>query len=153
MTMVSVVKGCPLFHELYDEEIEEIVKHCMVASYETGDYIIKCGDTSTDIFVILSGHAEITVPIEGKSKFIATLTKEDIFGELVLINETKRTANIMCIENTDVLIISYENFYSFFNKNPRVFALMLLNVTRLLTKRLKNSNIIIEDLSSRLENF
>lgn len=149
MSAAMLVKGCPLFHEIYDEEIEDIIQDCLVASYSVGDYIIKQGDTSTDICVILNGKADIIVEKNGHEQYIATIGNGDMFGELVLINETKRTASIVCKEKADVLILSYENFYKFYNKKPQVFALMVLNITRLITKRLKSANQIIENLSEQ----
>ena len=148
--VANLVKGCPLFHEIYDNEVEAIISDCLVATYEPGDYIIKQGEEGTDICVILSGLADITVEKDGDSHYIATIGKGDIFGEMVLINETQRTANIICKEKTDVLVMSFDNFYKFFGKNPSVFALMVLNVTRLITKRLKNSNAIIQDLNHKM---
>ncbi|PJB53332.1 MAG: hypothetical protein CO099_07685, partial [Bdellovibrio sp. CG_4_9_14_3_um_filter_39_7] len=150
MSVAQLVKGCPLFHEIYDEEIEEIIKDCFVASFKPGDLIIKQGDTSSDICVILTGEAEVVVH-KGTSKFsIVKLGRGDLFGELVLINETQRTADIVAIEETDILVMTYENFFSHFSTKPQVFALMILNVTRLITKRLKASNLKIEELAQQL---
>ncbi|MBL6988267.1 MAG: cyclic nucleotide-binding domain-containing protein [Bacteriovoracaceae bacterium] len=153
MPATDLVKGCPLFYELYDDEISEIIKSCHVASYKPGDYIIKQGDTGTEICVVLSGLANITIDKSGTSQIITTISKGDFFGELVLINETKRTANIIAVKNTDILVMTYANFYSFYKKNPDVFSLMVLNVTRLITKRLKNSNQVISDLSDKLQKY
>lgn len=147
MSIANLVKGCPLFYEIYPNEIENILQSCQVASYDNGDYIIRQGDTSTDICVILSGEAVVTVEKDGHEKDVATLGKGDLFGELVLINEVERTANILATANCDILVISYETFYSFYKKKPQIFALMVLNVTRLVTKRLKAANKIIQELS------
>ncbi len=144
--MVSLVKGCSLFYEIYDTEIENIVKHCLVASYEPDDLIIKQGDVSTDICIMLSGVADISVFDGNENHHITTIKSGDIFGELVLINETERTANIICKKSADVLIIKYEDFYSFYHKNPKVFSLLVLNITRLVTKRLKNMNLALQGL-------
>jgi CRP/FNR family cyclic AMP-dependent transcriptional regulator len=148
--IANLVKGCPLFHEIYDNEVEAVLNDCLVASYSPGDVIIKQGEEGTDICVILAGKADISVDKDGNGQFIATIGKGDIFGEMVLINETKRTANITCTEKCDVLVMSFDNFYKFFSKNPSVFALMVLNVTRLITKRLKHSNSVIQDLNAKL---
>jgi CRP/FNR family cyclic AMP-dependent transcriptional regulator len=148
--IANLVKGCPLFHEIYDSEVEAVLKDCLVASYSPSDVIIKQGEEGTDICVILSGKADITVDKDGGSQFIATISKGDIFGEMVLINETKRTANIICTEKCAVLVLSFDNFYKFFSKNPSVFALMVLNVTRLITKRLKHSNSVIQELNKKI---
>ncbi|MCO4793825.1 MAG: cyclic nucleotide-binding domain-containing protein [Bacteriovoracaceae bacterium] len=151
MSVADLVKGCPLFHEIYDDEVEEILQTCLVASYEANDTIIKQGDTSSDICILLAGTAGIYVNKDGDRHFITNIGSGDLFGELVLINETERTADIIANEQCDVLIISYEDFYSFYNKRPKVFALMVLNVTRLITKRLKYSNTIIEGLNTKLK--
>lgn len=150
MSAAHLVKGCPLFHEIYDEEVEKVLKDCLVASYEVGDKIVTQGEEGTDIFVILTGEADIKVTKDGKEQFIATIGKGDLFGEMVLINETTRTADIVCSQRAEVLIMTFENFFSYFKKNPKVFALMVLNVTRLVTKRLKNSNKTIENLNSKI---
>ena len=151
MSVAELVKGCPLFHEIYDNEVEEILQSCVVACYEKGDHIIKQGDTSTDICILLAGTAEIFVSKDGNQHLITDIGSGDLFGELVLINETERTADIIAKDKCDVLIISYEDFYSFYNKRPKVFALMVLNVTRLITKRLKYSNSIIENLNTLMK--
>ena len=152
MSIVNMVKGCPLFHEIYEHEIEHILKDCLVASFEVGDHIITQGDESTDICILLSGKADITVTKNGESKFITSISEGDLFGELVLINEVKRTANIVATKKCDILVISYDSFYALFNKKPEVFALMVLNLARLVTKRLKFANKIIEQLQSSEDN-
>lgn len=148
--LAALVKGCPLFFEIYEHEIENIIQSCLVASYDHGDFIMKQGDEGTDICILLNGKADITIDKNGQSTKVAGLNSGDLFGELVLINETKRTANIVASEPCDVLILSYENFFKFFEKNPKVFSLMVLNVTRLITKRLKSSTQKIEQLSTEL---
>ena len=150
MSAAQLVAGCPLFHEIYDNEVEEIIADCMVASYQPGDFIINQGDTNTDICVLLQGHAKVTSSKDGKDQDVATLNKGDLFGELVLINETKRTASIVAVDQCDILVMTYENFFSYFQKKPKVFALMVLNVTRLITKRLKNSTETIQKLNKDL---
>ncbi|GAB4013947.1 MAG: hypothetical protein Fur0010_11320 [Bdellovibrio sp.] len=150
MSTAQLVKGCPLFHEIFEDEVEEIIQDCVVASFRPGDLIIKQGDSSSDICVILSGSAEVFVNKNENRIPIVKLNRGDLFGELVLINETQRTADIEAVEETEVLVITSEHFFSFFNKNPQIFALMVLNVTRLITKRLKGSNQKIEDLYQQL---
>ncbi|MCB9062121.1 MAG: cyclic nucleotide-binding domain-containing protein [Halobacteriovoraceae bacterium] len=153
MSIVSLVKGCPLFHEIYDKEIEQILKQCSVASFKKDEVIIQQNDTSSDIGIILAGAADILVEKNGKEQFIVSIGQGDLFGELVLINELKRTATIRATKNTDILIISYDNFYSFYSKKPAVFALMVLNLTRLITKRLKSANTLIENLSKEMQDL
>lgn len=150
MSVISLVKGCPLFHEIYDHEVEKILRNCVVASFVQGDHIIKQGDNGTDICIILTGEADIIVDKNGEQKFIATLNAGDLFGEMVLLNETQRTANIMAKTNCDVLVFGQDTFYQMYNKSPEVFSLLALNLSRLITKRLKQANTIISNLTEQI---
>lgn len=150
MSVISLVKGCPLFHEIYDHEVEKILRNCVVASFNQEDHIIKQGDNGTDICIILTGEADIIVDKNGEQKYIATLNAGDLFGEMVLLNETQRTANIVAKTNCDVLVFGQDAFYQLYNKSPEVFSLLALNLSRLITKRLKQANSIISNLSEEL---
>ena len=41
MSIINVIKGSPLFFELFDEEIEAIVEDCSVLNLEENDFIFK----------------------------------------------------------------------------------------------------------------
>lgn len=150
MSVISLVKGCPLFHEIYDHEVKNILKHCIVASFNEGDHILKQGDQGTDICIILTGEADIFVTKDGEHKYIASLISGDLFGEMVLLNETVRTADIVAKQKCDVLIFGQDAFYNLYNRKPEVFAILALNLSRLIAKRLKGANEIISKLSNQL---
>ena len=123
-----------------------------MATFKKGETIIQQGEESSDIAIILSGSASVIIKDKfDHEKVVSQLKGGELFGELVLINETRRTADIVANEETNILIISYNDFYSFFNDNPKVFALMVLNVTRMVTTRLKAANNIINNLSHELQ--
>lgn len=146
MGVLDTIKGCPLFFELYDEEIETIVEKCQVLSLENGDFIIKEGDHGNDFFIILSGYADV---LKGETK-LAELHKGDLFGELVLLNETLRTADIVARTYTDLLVMDYESIFGLYKTNPKIFGLLILNLSRLLTQRLKKSGQDLRALGEKV---
>ena len=77
---------------------------------------------------------------------IAPLVKGDVFGELVLLDEKIRSADIVSIEVSDVLELSYSQIFSLYEKEPNIFGVLMLNVSRLLAKRLRATNKIIVEL-------
>jgi CRP/FNR family cyclic AMP-dependent transcriptional regulator len=147
MSNLQFIKGCPLFYELFDEEVDTILKDCNVACYDAGQAIVKEGDIGKEIYILLSGKASVQKNIANNIIEIAELNKGDVFGELVLINENTRTADVVTKEETDVLIIEYDTIFSLYKKNNKIFSLLVLNLSRLLTQRLKKSNIIVEELN------
>jgi CRP-like cAMP-binding protein len=149
MSIINVIKSSPLFFELFDEEIETIVKDCSVMNLESGDYIFKEGDEGNEIFLILSGGAAV----KKADVTLVELRKGDLFGEMVLLDEKTRTADIISTTYTDVLVLSYDVIFGTFKKNPKIFSLLMLNLCRLLAKRLKTSSNEISKLNSLISSI
>lgn len=149
MSIINVIKGSPLFFELFDEEIESIVEDCGVLNLEDGDYIFKEGDEGNELFLILSGSALV----KKGDVTLVELKKGDLFGEMVLLDERIRTADIVAKTYTDVLVLSYDVIFSIFKKNPKIFSLLMLNLCRLLAKRLKGSSEEIKRLNALMSQF
>jgi len=143
MSIINIIKSSPLFFELYDEEIDTIIKDCNVISLEEGSYIFRENDEGNEIYLILTGGAHVK-----KGEIIlADLKKGDLFGEMVLLDERVRTADIVSSTYTDVLILNYDTIFNKFTKNPKIFSILMLNLCRLLAKRLKTSGDSIRELN------
>lgn len=149
MSIINVIKSSPLFFELYDEEIDSIVQDCSVLSLEKGDYIFKEGEEGNEIYLILTGGAYVQ---KGDVKLVE-LKKGDLFGEMVLLDERTRTADIVSSNFTDVLVLSYDVIFGIFKRNPKIFSLLMLNLCRLMAKRLKGSSEEIKRLNAMISQF
>jgi CRP/FNR family cyclic AMP-dependent transcriptional regulator len=144
MSIINVIKSSPLFFELYDEEIDALIADCNVLSLEKGDFIVREGEEGNEIYLILSGGAFVKKgPVT-----LVELRKGDLFGEMVLLDERTRSADIVASTYTDVLVLSYDTIFGTFQKNPKVFSMLILNLCRLLAKRLKGSTEEIKKLNA-----
>jgi signal-transduction protein with cAMP-binding, CBS, and nucleotidyltransferase domain len=146
MSIINIIKSSPLFYELFDEEIEQIIAECNVLTLEAGDSILKEGDEGDEIFLILNGGADV---MKG-DVCLASLKKGDLFGEMVLLDERTRSADIISNTFTDVLVLSYDVIFGYYKKNPKIFSMLMLNLCRLLAKRLKGSGESIKQLNAKI---
>ncbi|NRA46726.1 MAG: cyclic nucleotide-binding domain-containing protein [Oligoflexales bacterium] len=146
MSIPDELKGCPLFYEMYEKEIEKIVKRGLVGTYQPGEVIVADGVEGDEIFVVLDGRLVVQKKTPAGVIEIAPLVKGDVFGELVLLDEKIRSADIVSIEVSDVLELSYSQIFSLYEKEPNIFGVLMLNVSRLLAKRLRATNKIIVEL-------
>lgn len=146
MAIPDHLRGCPLFFELYDEEIEKIVKHCTVYTFETGDTIVKDGQDGNEIFVMLDGAASVRKTTARGVLVVQQLKTGDVFGEMVLVDEKKRSADIVAEAKCYVLEIKYDEVFRLFKSEPQIFGLMILNLSRLLAKRLRSANEFVMKL-------
>ncbi len=146
MSIPDLLKGCPLFYELYDNEIEKIVQYCNVITFKPGDKVVEDGQEGNEIFVVLEGSVIVQKRLENEALTIQQLGPGDVFGEMVLVAEKTRSADIVANTDCSVLEVGYDDVFSIFKKEPAIFGLIILNLSRLLAKRLKNSNEMIRML-------
>ena len=142
MSVLETVKGCPLFYELYDAEILKIVERCKVLSLQPGDVIFSEGDVGHELYMILNGRALV----KKNGQEIAKLRKGDLFGEMVLLKEHDRKATTVSSNFTDVLVVDYDQIFGTFESNTKIFALLMLNLSRMLATRLAKAGAVIAEM-------
>lgn len=150
MSMLDTLKSCPLFTELYDDEIEIILSKCSVHEFEPDTMISEEGKKDENLFVVLNGAARVCKSINGRVVRIAKLKSGEVFGESVLLNETTRTMSIVAEEKCDVLVLHHDDVLALFESNSKIFSILMMNFARILTTRLKFSRKVIKSVHDKL---
>ena len=71
-----------------------------------GDIIIKEGDPGNSAFLIQSGLVKVYVEYDGRHIELAQLGPGQIFGEMALVFDEKRTATVEALEDTNMIVIT-----------------------------------------------
>jgi len=142
MSIQSIIRGAPLFKDLYDSEIDSILEKCHVMQLQSGEKIFNEGDPGEDLYLVLNGKIDIMK----KGVLIASLGKAELFGEMILLYEGTRSTDAFAVLPSDLLLLNYHSIISVYDKNPRAMSIMMLNLSRLLADRLKRSNSEVRDL-------
>jgi len=64
------------------------------------------------------GRVRVQINENGRPRTIATLNEGDFFGEMALFTGEPRTANVIALEETEVLEIGHAAMKSVFDTNP-----------------------------------
>ncbi len=96
----SMVARVPLFEDLKATEIAEVAKLLQAQNVRKGGIIAARGDVADRMFFIADGEVEIKLPHE-----TVYLGEGSFFGELALINQTRRTANITAYSDCQLLVL------------------------------------------------
>jgi CRP-like cAMP-binding protein len=113
--------------------------------YRKGEVLFRKGDVANEMFLTVTGKFLVTeIGIE--------LPPGRIMGELGFVApKNRRTQTIQCIENGDVLTITYETLLELYFQNPE-FGYYLLSLTsERLLQNISRLEGVVEEYKTRLD--
>ena len=132
--------------------IDKLLEHCHKRSYPAKQLIIKEGDTSSDLYYIISGS--VTVQVEdhkGREIVLAYLNPGDFFGEIGLFDEEhKRTAFVRAKTKCEIAQISYDRLRGLDDFPELLFSIAAQLAIRLRKTSRKVSDLAFTDVKGRV---
>jgi hypothetical protein len=142
----DVRSNSPLFIGMSKLQVKNIISLCKHSKYEQGDCIISQGETSKDMFLILSGSVDVQrEQDDGKSHTLASLCAGEIFGEVAFLQNVTRTASVVAKENTETIRLSYKTLKAYLRFRPILRGKLGLNVAAILAKRLQSTSARLKE--------
>ena len=107
-----------IFSPLSGDELRQLAKATAGHVFAPGETLIRAGDEGSSMFVVHSGRVAVQVPDRGGPRTVAELTEGNFFGEMALFTGEPRTANVVALEETEVLEIGHPAMKHLFETNP-----------------------------------
>lgn len=149
MALIDEVKNCTLFTELYDDEIDRVLKKCNIVKFPEGATVVEEDSTKEAILILVRGDARVKKKVKDREMSLTILKSGALIGQSVLINEKPTAFTIVAQKECDFLVIDKETIFEFFEKDPRTFSILLMNVARSYSKRLRHSKKVIKSIHNR----
>ncbi|MGC8928688.1 MAG: cyclic nucleotide-binding domain-containing protein [Myxococcota bacterium] len=141
MEKLEVLQKSVLFENLLPEEFEYLAEISQLKEYKVGDIIFYEAEPGNSLYVIIEGEVEILrKDAEGKLKPIAVLKSSDFFGEMSLIDKEMRSATARAKTDVKALVLTSENLHSFAKIYRNGFTMVVINIARVMSKRLRETN-------------
>lgn len=143
MDVKNILKSIPFF-PLSDEEISDLNHIFVVKHFLKNEVILMEEDTQRYMYIIYSGKVKVVhVSYDGREQILAIHGKGDFFGELALLDGKTSPATVIAMEDTDVGLLSKQDFERHLLKNEKV----LREITSLLCARLREAWLRLKVLS------
>ncbi len=132
-TLVSL----PLFRGLTTEQLSALNELLHLKRCPAGTPLILSGQSGEICYIILEGTIKIHVEQrDGTTVILATLGAGDSVGEMSLVDDSNRCADVVTLEDTTLLWMSRADYYGCMRAIPEIAC----NVARILASRLRAAN-------------
>jgi CRP/FNR family transcriptional regulator, cyclic AMP receptor protein len=132
------LQAIPIFAGLTTTALTEIAGAVEETAFHQGEIIIREGEPGDRMFIISAGSVEIVKNL-GRSQetVLAVLLQKDFLGEMSMIECVARSASVRAIEETTLFAIKGIDLYHLFQKHPDQYAIVILNIARDISRRLR----------------
>jgi CRP/FNR family transcriptional regulator len=106
LEVVELLSRVPVFATLEREDLERIALLAVPRQFEPGQVVFRKGDASDTCYIVRSGHARaVREHPDGRTITLATFGTGDIFGELAMFEDERRSATVEAIEQTSTVAV------------------------------------------------
>lgn len=134
-----------LFKGISHETLNTLAESLPVRRVEAGSTVVNEGDTSTEMFMVVSGELEVVKGSDVRGDIrVAVLGPGDWFGEMSLLESVPRSATVLAVAPTLLLCISPEDLKRYLEDgDPKDFGLFMKNVAKALGHKLRIADGIL----------
>jgi CRP/FNR family cyclic AMP-dependent transcriptional regulator len=147
-----MIENVSIFVGMEPHDLALIEQRMVRRTYPKHTIILSEGDSSDSLYVILSGKVKVYLNDEsGKEAIINYQEAGEYFGELSLIDDSKRSASIMTMEKSTMVIMPKQVFHEVLKSNPDIAIHLLKDMVhrvRTLTDEIKS--LALSDVYGRL---
>ncbi len=112
--------------------------------YPKNAIILNEGDPSSFLYLINSGRIKVYLSDEQGHEIVLNIMEEgEYFGEMALMDNRARSASVMTLENSQLTLISKEDFDKCLSDHPELISSLILG----LIGKIRNANKKIGSLA------
>ena len=140
----ALLRNVPLLSLLSENELALLARVVTRKSYPRNSQILGAGDPTDSLYILISGRIKVFMgDLDGKEVILSILGPNEFFGEMGLIDNSPRSANVVALEPCELICISKPDFKRCLSENFE----MAMTVMRGLVKRLREADKQIGSLA------
>ncbi len=152
---LDTLRSIPLFHGLNESEIRQIAEVLRLRDFAPGEYIIRQGDESRDLWIVVEGQCEVVRRLkpndedhpEAESLLLAVLEPFDHFGEMSFYHPAPHCADVRARGPLELIQITHAVYEDMIQEGIWAAYKLAYNVALELAERMRRMNEWVAELA------
>ncbi|HKZ54868.1 MAG TPA: ATP-binding protein [Anaerolineales bacterium] len=136
---VDFLRRLPLFGGLSGDDLQRLCEMAEEFTIRPDNLLIEEGAPGDSLYIVLEGEFEISKHAGQDRVVIATRGAGEVIGEMSLLAQSPRTANVRALRESRVLMISQASFKQLLSRSPDA----VLAILATFTSRLRDSESLL----------
>lgn len=138
------LEECAVFQTCTPGEIRILERDLPRRSFDIGEALIRAGESSDEMFVIIEGNVEVQIREEGGlHRRVDVLAAGMTAGEMAFLDGSPRSADVVAMDRVECLVITRTWFTSLADALPHLKIKLLQALMKEISSRLRQANVEI----------
>ena len=125
---------------LNDEQLAEFLKFAEVHNVPAGTHLTRRGEPANAMYLVVEGELRFSLALEGREASAGNLHAGEFFGEISLLDQGTRNADVVAIQDCTLLKISATEFERMTAEKPELVAPFLSSLMKSVACRVRAEN-------------
>ena len=134
----DIVGTTPIFQNFWLWEAKKVAVMGKLTTFKKGETMVRKGEVGNEMYLIISGRAGVT-DSGPQGKVIKNLPAGEIFGEMAIVEKAVRAADVVALEDVELLGIDDKALERLRKRFPFTAAKLFLNLSRIISGRLRET--------------
>jgi CRP/FNR family cyclic AMP-dependent transcriptional regulator len=155
LSPMEVLRKVPLFSGVADSDLSAFADLTRERSYPKGSVIVFEDDPGDAMYLVAGGQVKVVLIAEdGREVILSVLGEGTFFGEMAVIDEEPRSAHVIAMEDSTLLVLRREDFQNQLRRSPDVAISLLKEISRRLRRADdKIGSLVLLDVNGRVANL
>ena len=152
MPVTDILRKVPLFSQLAPVDLERVAEISRERAYPRNSVILFEDDPGDALYVVAQGQVKVVlIGEDGREVILSVMGEGEFFGEMALIDDEPRSAHVIAMEDSTLLVIRREDFQGQLKQTPGIALALLRELSRRLRRvDEKVGSLVLLDVNGRV---
>ena len=141
----GTLRRIKILASMEEKQLESFIHYMEVVRCRQFSHVVRKGEHGDAMFLVLEGELRALTMVDGKESTLSTMTAGDFFGEISLLDQGPRSADVVANLESVLLKISSSAFDRLVAEAPALALPFLLALSRSFVGRMRNLTKRYED--------